>query len=241
MSAATASPVTRAKVDVPLAYDMRADAAAVAVLRRQRLRPDLDPLRPVLLHSRMTARAEMTRALRSARAAQLFEDWDRLLETLVELPVDDRPLAQTPIGQTAGMRIRTVYKRIVHMGSRIESSSPPEAYHELRKKAKELRYLLELLAVKLFDPEHVARMVKSLKALQDVLGRHQDREVQSAMLQSIADEVATLSGGGRACLAMGVLTDRLAVDEAAAREEFGERFAAFASHEQRALVRHTFI
>jgi inorganic triphosphatase YgiF len=34
MSAATASPVTRAKVDVPLAYDVRADAGAVAVLRR---------------------------------------------------------------------------------------------------------------------------------------------------------------------------------------------------------------
>ena len=34
MSAATASPASRAKVDVPLAYDQRADAAAVAVLRR---------------------------------------------------------------------------------------------------------------------------------------------------------------------------------------------------------------
>ena len=149
MNTATASPVTRAKVDVPLAYDMRADAAAVAVLRRllavvrdnldgaiageddeylhqlriavrrsrtvqrqlagvfepdelpgfradfrwlqqatgpardldvyvsdfgslaemlpERLRPDLDPLRPVLLHSRMTARADMERALRSPR------------------------------------------------------------------------------------------------------------------------------------------------------------------------------
>jgi CHAD domain-containing protein len=323
MSAATTSPVTRAKVDVALAYDMRADAAAVAVLRRllavvrdnmegsisgeddeylhqlriavrrsrtvqrqfagvfapvelpgfrsefrwlqqatgpardldvyvsefgslaellpERLQPDLDPLRPVLLHSRMTSRAEMTRALRSARVAQLFEDWDRLLETLVELPVDDRPLARTPIGQAAGRRIRKVYKRIVHMGSKIEPSSPAEDYHELRKKAKELRYLLELFGVKLFDSEHVAQMVKSLKALQDVLGRHQDREVQMAMLQSVADEVATLPGGGRACMAMGVLVDRLALDETAARGEFGERFAAFTSHEQRALVRHTFI
>jgi CHAD domain-containing protein len=323
MNAAPASPVARAKIDVPLAYDMRSDAAAVAVLRRllavirdnvagsitgeddeylhqlriavrrsrtvqrqlagvfgpdelpgfradfrwlqqatgpardldvyvadfgslaellpQRLRPDLDPLRPVLLHSRMTARADMERSLRSPRAGQLFEDWDRFLETLVELPVDDRPLAAEPIGRTAGTRIRKVYKRIVGMGRGIDPASPPEAYHELRKKAKELRYLLELFGVKLFDEEHVAPMVRALKALQDVLGRHQDREVQMTMLRSVADEVATLPGGGRACLAMGVLIDRLGLDEVAAREEFGERFADFASHDQRALVRHTFV
>ena len=323
MSAGTASPVARAKVDVPLAYDMRADAAAVAVLRRllavirdnlegsiegeddeylhqlriavrrsrtvqrqlagafalgelpgfrsdfrwlqqatgpardldvyvsdfgslaemlpDRQRPDLDPLRPVLLHSRMTARADMERALRSPRAVQLFEDWDRFLETLVELPVDDRPLAAEPIGRVAGNRIRKVYKRIVRMGGAIGPSSPPEAYHELRKKAKELRYLLELFGVKLFDEEHVAPMVRALKALQDVLGRHQDREVQMAMLYSVADEVATLPGGGRACLAMGALVDRLGLDEAAARGEFGDRFADFASHDQRTLVKHTFV
>jgi CHAD domain-containing protein len=323
MSAATASPAARAKVDVPLAYDQRADAAAVAVLRRllgvirdnvegaisgeddeylhqlriavrrsrtvqrqlagvfppielpgfrsefrwlqqstgaardldvyisdlgslalllpERLRPDLAPLRPVLLHSRITARAEMERALRSRRAADLFEDWDRRLETLVELPLDDRPVAPRPIGEVTGERIGRVYRRVVHMGRRIDASSPPEAYHELRKKAKELRYLLELFGLKLFDEEHVAPMVKALKALQDVLGRHQDREVQMAMLRSAADEVATLPGGGPACMAMGVLVDRLGLDEAAARAEFGERFDAFASDEQRKLVEDTFV
>ncbi|HEX3976213.1 MAG TPA: CHAD domain-containing protein, partial [Solirubrobacteraceae bacterium] len=153
--------VVKAKVDVPLAYDQRADVAASAVLRRllgvigentegaisgqdpehlhqlriavrrsrtvQRqlkavfpptelpgfrsefrwlqqatgpardldvyledldslrdmlpvtMRGDLDPLVPVLAHSRLVARADMTRALRSLRAANLFEDWDRLL------------------------------------------------------------------------------------------------------------------------------------------------------------------
>jgi CHAD domain-containing protein len=312
----------RAKVDVPLAYGQRADAAAVAVLRRllsvigdnvpgairgdddeylhqlriavrrsrtvqrqlsgafphqelpgfrsefrwlqqatgqardldvyvhdfdalrdmlpQEIRPELDPLVPVLVHSRLAARGEMTRALMSRRATDLFEDWDRLLESLVELPVDDRPAARRPIGEVAGKRIRKVYKRIVHMGRKIDSSSPPHDYHALRKKGKELRYLLELFGVKLFDEETVAPMVKSLKGLQDVLGRHQDREVQSAMLRSIADEVATLRGGAAACMAMGVLVDRLGVDERAAREEFGDRFAQLASKEQRRMVSDTF-
>jgi CHAD domain-containing protein len=316
------SHASRAKVDVALAYDQRADAAAVAVLRRlltvigdnvpgcirgdddeylhqlriavrrsrtvqrqlagvfgpqelpgfrsefrwlqqatgdardldvyvhdfellrdmlpEAMRPDLDPLAPVLVHSRLAARADMTRTLTSRRAADLFEDWDRLLETLVELPLQDRPAARLPIGEVAGKRIRKVYKRIVHMGRRIDSDSPAQDYHELRKKGKELRYLLELFGVKLFDEETVAPMVKALKGLQDVLGRHQDREVQSAMLRSSADEVATLPGGAAACMAMGVLVDRLGVDERAARQEFGDRFALLASKPQRAMVRDTF-
>ena len=322
VAVAVVGPVARAKVDVALAYDQRADAAAVAVLRRllevirenvdgsvageddeylhqlriavrrsrtvqrqlagvfgsielpgfrsdfrwlqqatgpardldvyvgeldalaellpDRLRPNLAPLRPVLAHRRLQARAEMTRALRSVRTADLLEDWDRLLESLVELPLDDRPLAAVPIGEAAGKRIRKVYGHIVHMGRGIDTSSPATDYHELRKKAKELRYLLELFGVKLFDEQHVAPMVKALKGLQDVLGRHQDREVQKAMLHSAAGEVATLPGGAAACMAMGVLVDRLERDEGEAREDFGERFGTFASHDQRRLVKHTF-
>jgi CHAD domain-containing protein len=83
-------------------------------------------------------------------------------------------------------------------------------------------------------------LVRSLKALQDVLGRHQDREVQIALLRSLAAEVATLHNGPAALMAMGVLVDRLQVDEAAARGEFAERFAALATEEQRELVRATF-
>lgn len=217
------------------------DLGALAELLPERLRPQLAPLRPVLLHDRLTARTDMTRALRSARTEQLLEDWDWLLETLVELPLDDRPGATATIGETAGARIRKMYRTIVHMGRHIDAASPAEAYHDLRKKAKELRYLLELFGLKLFDQEQVAPMVKTLKALQDVLGRHQDREVQMGMLRSVADEVATLPGGGAACVTMGLLIERLAEDEAAARGEFAERFAAFASAEQRALVRQTFV
>jgi hypothetical protein len=39
---------------------------------------------------------------------------------------------------------------------------------------------------------------------------------------------------------MGQLVERLEEQQAAARAEFAERFAAFASRQQRALVRETF-
>ncbi|HUO73291.1 MAG TPA: CHAD domain-containing protein [Solirubrobacteraceae bacterium] len=204
------------------------------------MRTDLDPLLTVLRNRRLIARGEMVRALRSERAAAVRRDWAVLLDQLVQLPTDDRPAATTPIGELAGERIRKVYSRMVKMGSAIDGSSPPEDYHELRKKGKELRYLLELFGAPLYPGEVVKPMIKALKALQDVLGRHQDREVQVAMLRSLRDEVSALPGGPAALMAMGVLVDRLLVDEQAARDEFAARFAVFASKSERQTVRDTF-
>ncbi|MGA9857395.1 MAG: CHAD domain-containing protein [Solirubrobacteraceae bacterium] len=217
-----------------------ADLGLLRDMLPERMRGDLAPLTPVLLHSRLAASAEMARALISTRAEDLLADWEQLLETLVERSVEDRPDATRPIGEVAGERIHKVYKRIIRMGRAIDESSPAEDYHELRKKSKELRYLMELFGIRLFGEERVAPMVSALKALQDLLGRHQDREVQAAMLRSVAGEVATLRGGARACLAMGVLIDRLQRDELAARVQFAERFAELSHKSQRRLVKDTF-
>ena len=61
-----------------------------------------------------------------------------------------------------------------------------------------------------------------------------------AIAASRRDEVSALPGGPAALMAMGVLVMRLHEDEQAARDEFAERFAQFASKSQRALVRDTF-
>jgi CHAD domain-containing protein len=205
------------------------------------IRGDLDPLRPVLAHGRLAARAEMAAALRSARVQALLEDWEQLLESLVELPLDDRPIAAGPLGAAVAARIRKVYGRVLTMGTAIDDDSPAADYHDLRKKSKELRYLLELFAVNLFDEEVVSSAIGALKSVQDVLGRHQDREVQMGMLGSVADEVATLPGGPAACMAMGVLVDRLGADERAARREFGDRFAALSDDSRREVFMQTFV
>jgi CHAD domain-containing protein len=204
------------------------------------IRGDLDPLRQVLGHWRLAAHGAAARALQSRRAVELFADWEALLESLVERPLEDRAAATLPIREVVARRIRKVYRRLVAMGRRIDPGSPAEDYHELRKKGKELRYLLELFGAQLFDPEVVDGLVGTLKSLQDVLGRHQDREVQVALLRSLADEVATLPAGPRAAMAMGVLVDRLQVDERAARVQFAERFAPFSAKRRRHLVKATF-
>ena len=213
---------------------------SLAKLLPEAMRGDLEPLRAVLIERRLTVRAELERTLRSQRANELLDDWERLLESLVELPLEDRPHATDTIGALSAKRVRKVYRTIVSMGEQMDESSVAEEFHELRKKGKELRYLLELFAMPLFDDDVVRPLIESLKDLQDLLGRHQDREVQIAMVQSLTAEVAPRPGGGAACLAMGTLVARLRDDELAARREFAEPFGVLAAPDRRAAVKDAF-
>jgi CHAD domain-containing protein len=195
------------------------------------VRADLEPLRIVLERRRRRAFAAMARALRSPRAVEALSGWAAFVDAL--------PRSERAIGALASERIARVYRRMVKEGRAIDADSPPEALHDLRKIGKELRYLLELFAG-LFPEPVVKPMVKSLKTLQDVLGRFQDLDVQAQELRSLRDEVGRADGGAAALMAMGLIVDRLDREQAAAHAEFGERFAAFAAPEQRATVKDTF-
>jgi CHAD domain-containing protein len=192
--------------------------------------PDLDPLRGLLEHQRKREHARMARALRSARTRRLLTDWAAFLAGLE---------GGRPIGDAASERIGKVYRRMVKAGRAIDDTSEPEALHDLRKQGKELRYLLEFFA-SLYPDKVVRPMVKALKALQDTLGRYQDREVQASTLRAMREDVVGLDDGAAALMAMGLLVEHLERDQAAARAEFAERFGAFAAKEQRAQVRKTF-
>jgi CHAD domain-containing protein len=204
------------------------------------IRPDLDPLLTVLRRRRTVAHTAMGLALRSDRARATLEKWREILDVLDHGPGVDRPAGKRPIDEYTSRRIRRVYRRMLDMGRQIDAGTPPEEFHELRKKGKELRYLLELFGQPLYDPVVVRPMIKTLKSLQDLLGHHQDREVQITMLRSLADEVAAQPGGSRALMAMGMLTARLEEDAADIRGRFAGAFEEFAAKHQRRLVRDTF-
>jgi CHAD domain-containing protein len=201
---------------------------------------DLAPLRTLLRRRRQEAMRQMRRELRGMRFEEAWQDWRALLDRpLPAEPDDDRPRASQPLGAIAGRRIRKVYARMLKLGGSIGDDSPAEDLHKLRKRAKELRYLLEIFGG-LWPNEEVRPMVTTLKGLQDVLGRFQDREVQADFLRSLGSEVAAGPGGPDALIALGLVIDRLAADQASARHDFHARFDAFAAKKQRRRVDKVF-
>ena len=177
--------------------------------------------------------------MRSRRFAESLVEWRALAACSPAPDPADRPRAELAIEAVAGDRIRSVYGRMVRDGLRIGDESPPEALHDLRKRGKELRYLLELFG-SLFPGSVVKPTVSALKGLQDVLGRFQDRAVQTELLRGLGDELAAEPGGPPALMALGLAVEALLADQGAAREDFAERFQVFASSHQRALMDDTF-
>jgi CHAD domain-containing protein len=201
---------------------------------------DLGPLHDLLVRRREQAFRRMRRDLRSDRFRSLWNDWRAVLDRpLPAEPEDERPNAARPIGEVTGERVRRVYGRMVKLGGRIDDDSPAEDLHKLRKRAKELRYLLEIYG-DLWPQDEVKPIVSALKKLQDVLGRFQDRQVQAEFLRGLGPEVATGPGGPDALIALGLVIDRLAADQAAARAEFDERFSAFAAKPNRRRLTRLF-
>jgi CHAD domain-containing protein len=198
---------------------------------------ELEPLRGLLARRRAREFTRLRRSLRGARFAAALADWRGLAAP--GSAATEGPDAAVAIDVLAADRIRRVYRRMVRDGSEIGDDSPPEALHDLRKRGKELRYLLELFGG-LFDPEVVKPMVKTLKQLQDVLGDFQDTAVQSELLRDMRNELAAEPDGPAALIALGAVLDALAATQAEARRHFGDRFAPFAAAEQQALVRDTF-
>jgi CHAD domain-containing protein len=192
-------------------------------------REALAPLHAVLVAHRARALTAMRSALSAKRTAGALQAWAELE------PLEDTP----PVEQVAGERIGKVYRRMVRIGGAIGDDSPHEALHDLRKVGKELRYLLEFFGG-LFSPEEVRPMIKALKALQDVLGRFQDFEVQADTLRGLTAEVGAQPGGPEGLLAMGALIDRLAREQHRARAEFAAQFAEFSAPPRRAAVKRTF-
>ena len=99
------------------------------------------------------------------------------------------PTGERTVDDLASHRITRVYRKMVKMGRAIDDDSPAEDLHELRKIGKELRYLLEFFP-SLYPADVVKPFIKTLKGLQDLLGRFQDREVQAHALRALAPEVA---------------------------------------------------
>jgi CHAD domain-containing protein len=164
----------------------------------------------------VTARRALVRALRSQRFRRLCATWREGLVWVVE----SEPVSATgAVERLARKRVLVAYRRVIKRAVTLTPASPAEDVHTLRKRAKELRYLLEVFAP-VCDPGLHRAMVRKLKALQEVLGAFQDGEVQSAALRVFAERMLAAGPAHAApLLAMGELSARFADMQHEARDE----------------------
>jgi CHAD domain-containing protein len=226
-------------LDVHL-LDYHAVAAKLAAAKED----DLVPFRDYLLQRRAREFRALARVLRSARFTQLMDEWQAVLEKVTgkrEAPARSDERARStgkPVvtaGTLAADRTRVAFRKVARRGGAINDASPSESLHDLRKRAKELRYALEFFA-SLHDKQAYGAVLGDLKRLQDCLGEFQDTEVQIEEIRALAEAMlqAQAAPGGviaRAILAMGEITAGLASRQGAARDAFAKRFAGFAGTE----------
>lgn len=203
------------------------------------VRTDIEPLRDFLGRQRQIEHKALQKVLQSARYRRLVKGWRQFLDT----PVSERSTLQNarrPTLDLARERIWRTYRRVIKEGRAIESDTPAEALHELRKSGKKLRYLMEFFQ-SLFPPVQIKKLIKALKTLQVNLGDLQDYHVQVTALQQYSQRmVVQLATPAATLLAMGMLIEGLERRQQHARREFAGRFRQFSRPENRARFRELF-
>ena len=137
-------------------------------------------LRPVLARlarRRARARAELIEALGSPRYFALLDALEELAAAKFESSRD--------LTELAGHEFRRLRRDV-------ESAGPEpadEVLHELRKRAKRIRYASE--RARKAGATSLGKVVDEAKALQDVLGAHQDAVVMENELRELVGETAT--------------------------------------------------
>jgi CHAD domain-containing protein len=200
---------------------------------------DLEPFRDYLEQRRLRENRALARGLRSPRFTALTTQWRAALSKFADGKRNGgkRTVAAAGSGQPlqaaalATERTRRAFAKVAKRGAAITPASPHESLHDLRKRCKELRYVLEFFAP-LYDPAEYRKVIADLKRLQDCLGEFQDTQVQIEEIQALATAMlAANEAPAVTLLAMGEVTAGLATRQLAARADFERRFAAFAGQD----------
>jgi CHAD domain-containing protein len=193
---------------------------------------DLDPFRSFLVKHRTAERRKLVRGLRSKRFQNLLSDWRA---ELVEVTADAE--GGTTVAVLARRRLQQAYRNAARRGGEINADSPSDDVHALRKRCKELRYLLEVFKPVCDNSAHRA-LLKELKSLQDTLGDFQDGEVQREAVREFA--AAMMEQGAappETVLAMGEMAAQLDAHQINARAALAGRLRPFLADENRARVK----
>jgi triphosphatase len=143
-----------------------------------RLEDALAPFRAWLTEDqRRPAQAILEDALRSARYVELVQALRRA-ETW-------SPAIDARLADDAPRRLERAFKALASRAGRLDDDSPTGDFHQVRIRAKRLRYATEFFAPVYGKPAE--RLVKRLTALQDLLGDLQDGVVGEQRVHAVME------------------------------------------------------
>jgi triphosphatase len=162
---------------------------------------------------REEARQNMLEVLDSVRYERLLSSFAEMLRfgPSAELEVaqaNGDEWADEPVTAAAPALISRRYRTWRKAARRLDGTSSPEAFHDVRKKGKRLRYTLEFVSEVYGKP--VQKLVKRLKALQDDLGDHQDAVVAAGYLRELGTTTGEAWVPRGVAFTMGVYSERCA-------------------------------
>ncbi len=138
----------------------------------------------IMFNSFSEERAQLHKTVRKALKNKQYK---MHIETLAAQCIENRWLKgeawQQSSHQFSCSAILKRYKKVCSIAGSIGESTPDEDIHELRIHCKKLRYLMEFFTP-LFPIKEIKILIKSLKILQDNLGKFNDLSVQQ---RSLAD------------------------------------------------------
>lgn len=168
--------------------------------------PDLQPLLAAVDRQRAAEAASLRAALSCDRYDDLVTAFGSMLDAAPGSAAGaGAPAAGSgaaPSDPAAGRAeliaaLRRADRRVVAAGATLTAGSPDAEFHDLRKRAKALRYLLDAVGrgpdTAAFDALHA-----ELKALQDTLGVVQDTAVQRDLLRRLSAGERDAAGQGAA-------------------------------------------
>ena len=181
----------------------------------------LDEIAEVVTARRTATQRELQAALDSERYRVLVDGWRASLGALALTRGDDRA------DRIARRLAKKATKQVAKRASRIDARSSASSIHDLRKRIKRLRYVLELFR-DVLPKATVTAIVKETKRLQDELGAFQDNEVRGRVVADAMATARTLSAD--AGVAGQLLLDRYEARRTQARTKLTTDVGRFAKN-----------
>ncbi len=172
--------------------DSLGDARDLEVLR-ERLRAMVSGRTPAYdldaferLDSILVAREEV--ALEVGADALASDRYLRLLDVLVDAARDPvvSPAAAASCSKTLPPLVRGAWEALAKRAQKLAHDGEDDRWHEARIKAKQARYAAE--AVTSVLGKTAARMATAAKAMQEILGEHQDAAIAAEVVDALAHE-----------------------------------------------------